>query len=1138
MAGESVLKSGSFVKVFIVCISLISSALSQAAIPPVTDAPAINHKNIQKTQANEKKAFYLRFSPGKKASMMAAVRGLGARVNYQLDRYDTLVISLPEQAVKALASLKNVVLLEPVPEYKLQAQVVPWNIDQFQARDVWDTDRDGVIDPGAPDGSGVKFCIIDTGFWAAHDDFQGITHSGMSQIPGEAYTEDEHGHGTHVAGTANAVNNSIGVVGVMPGGAELVIVKIFANDGNWSPGNSNLGVAVEYCRDQGANVISMSLGGGFSATEDTIFQDVYDNNNILSVAAAGNDGNTVASYPASYESVISVAAIRQSDNVADFSQYPGTAHDPLNQPANTEWDVVELSGGGESVLSTWPGPPAGPNGNVPIIQVTNDGTDYSALQIVETSSGDVTQILVDGNLCDAGDINGNWAGSVVLCSRGTISFADKMNNVATNGGLAVVLYNNEAGSLSATCGGNCTSGATIPGLSITQVEGQFLQANGLGLPTRVLIDDGSGCVGCSGGYNTISGTSMATPGVAAGVAWAWDACGGPAGITNKQLRQLLRDSARDLSGTHDASGDAYGTGWDVHTGFGLVQLKDALDLGNQRFGSTCPIGFSVQPQSVDVCTIPTAVDAVYDITLNENFTGTTNMTFSGIPAGSSAVYSPATVVFPATASTFTVSDLDNLAFASTTITLTATDAADPLNTQSSDIMLNTFSAVPAGMTLTAPVDTASGVGMMPTFSWTAAAEANSYTLEIATDPAFSNIVQSLPGLETTTATANSPLNPNSTYYWRVTAENTCGNQASIVFSFTTLNQVCAIYTSTDVPKTIVASPAPGAITSTLNVPDSGVILDINVVNLSGEHTWISDLVFKLESPDTTEITLMNQTCLNEDNWDVGFDDEAASATLPCPPTDGLSYQPAMPLSTFDGEEMNGNWTFTVDDSFNLDGGALNSWGLEICSIAPAPVTYTVGGTASGLAATGLVLQNNGGDDLPVDADGSFTFVTALSNGSSYLVTVLSEPLIPDQSCTVNNGSGTLAGANVSNVTVSCVTTCRVTTASGVVNITGVAMEACENVLTDPSLYVTQNGELTLAAGLGITLGGGFTVEKGGLMNAKVCGQSLCETSLEPMPDGCHSCVTQICASNPECCLSEFSQACVDKVGSVCGLTCD
>jgi uncharacterized delta-60 repeat protein len=78
--------------------------------------------------------------------------------------------------------------------------------------------------------------------------------------------------------------------------------------------------------------------------------------------------------------------------------------------------------------------------------------------------------------------------------------------------------------------------------------------------------------------------------------------------------------------------------------------------------------------------------------------------------------------------------------------------------------------------------------------------------------------------------------------------------------------------------------------------------------------------------------------------------------------------------------------------------------------------FTVGGTVSGLSGT-IILQNNGGDDLTISADGTFTFTTALDNGSSYSVTVLSQPT--GQCGYVTNESGTISGANVTNVEVSC-----------------------------------------------------------------------------------------------------------------------
>jgi hypothetical protein len=84
-------------------------------------------------------------------------------------------------------------------------------------------------------------------------------------------------------------------------------------------------------------------------------------------------------------------------------------------------------------------------------------------------------------------------------------------------------------------------------------------------------------------------------------------------------------------------------------------------------------------------------------------------------------------------------------------------------------------------------------------------------------------------------------------------------------------------------------------------------------------------------------------------------------------------------------------------------------------------SFTVGGIVSGLAGSGLVLQNNGGGDLPISADGSFTFTARLGTGAAYNVAVLSQPTSPSQSCTVNRGSGSIAGANVADIAVTCAT---------------------------------------------------------------------------------------------------------------------
>jgi hypothetical protein len=83
-------------------------------------------------------------------------------------------------------------------------------------------------------------------------------------------------------------------------------------------------------------------------------------------------------------------------------------------------------------------------------------------------------------------------------------------------------------------------------------------------------------------------------------------------------------------------------------------------------------------------------------------------------------------------------------------------------------------------------------------------------------------------------------------------------------------------------------------------------------------------------------------------------------------------------------------------------------------------TFTVGGTVSGLTGTGLLLRNNGGDDLTRNANGAFTFATPVASGATYAVTVATQPTNPYQVCTVTSGSGTIGAANVTNVSVSCI----------------------------------------------------------------------------------------------------------------------
>lgn len=119
--------------------------------------------------------------------------------------------------------------------------------------------------------------------------------------------------------------------------------------------------------------------------------------------------------------------------------------------------------------------------------------------------------------------------------------------------------------------------------------------------------------------------------------------------------------------------------------------------------------------------------------------------------------------------------------------------------------------------------------------------------------------------------------------------------------------------------------------------------------------------------------------------------------------------------------------------------------------APPAPTYTIGGTVSGLTGSGLILQNNGGNNLAI-SNGAFSFTTALATGAAYVVTVLTPPTGPSQTCTVvTNGSGTVGAANVTNVAVLC----------------GFSIATASDPLATQQWHLKNTGQSAFADGVGV-----------------------------------------------------------------------
>ena len=126
-----------------------------------------------------------------------------------------------------------------------------------------------------------------------------------------------------------------------------------------------------------------------------------------------------------------------------------------------------------------------------------------------------------------------------------------------------------------------------------------------------------------------------------------------------------------------------------------------------------------------------------------------------------------------------------------------------------------------------------------------------------------------------------------------------------------------------------------------------------------------------------------------------------------------SYQFGLPVTLDGTTALVGSWLWLAPDG-KMPGAA---YFFELNGTPPP--TYSIGGTVGGLMGSGLVLRQSGGDDLPVNADGSFHFVTPVVDGGHYAVTIAALPGDPAQTCSIANGNGSVAGANIDNVSVIC-----------------------------------------------------------------------------------------------------------------------
>ncbi len=477
------------------------------------------------------------------------------------------------------------------------------------------------------------------------------------------------------------------------------------------------------------------------------------------------------------------------------------------------------------------------------------------------------------------------------------------------------------------------------------------------------------------------------------------------------------------------------------------------------------------------------------------YAGTVTLSLPGLDtsAFTGGLFAPNPVTPPTNGSTtsmLTLGTQPGAAAGSYTVTVHGTDNQVPAVANDATFDVQIASGQPGVPSPTLPADGSTGTPRQPVFSWSADPAAVGYTIEIATDAGFTAIVDTgTPSAATyTPATA---LQPQTTYYWRVRSNSPCGNSStSQVFSFTTGVTFPEPYCSVSFPSNVepITHVLVAAIDKTSSPVVNGTPALEDFTATVGNVAAGSNASIKVEGNTDGNYTTYIAAYVDWNHngtFDAGEGTNVGSITN----STGTDGKQAIGTIAVPAGALAGATRMRVIKKYATSAvypGACNTDGYGqaedyTITVGGTP-SYTVGGSVGGLTGSGLVLSlNAGAQTLPVAANGAFTFPTGLANGAAYAVTIGTQP--SGQTCSVANGSGTISGANVTNVAVTCAATPTYTIGGTVSGLSGAGLVLSLNAGSQ-TLPVSTNGAFTFPTA--VANGTAYTVTVGTQPAGQTC----------------------------------------------------